>query len=169
MMDTTYKQHIPESFSDNAKVWVYQSNRLLSIDEALHLGKMIEEFTGTWNTHGKANKGLIQLLFGQFIVVMVDETSHLISGCSIDASVRFIKDVEKTFSINLFDRQSLAFIVKDKIQVIPMTQLAYAIENNFVQGDTLFFNNLVSNKKELLEKWIVAAKSSWLATKYSFA
>lgn len=167
-MNIEYKEHIPKDFSDESKVWIYQSNRLLSIEEALHLGKMIEKFTAEWNTHGKLNKGFVQVLFGQFIVVIADESLHNISGCSIDASVRFIKDVEQTFSISLFDRQSLAFVVKDKVQIIPMTQLAYAIENNFVQGDTLFFNNLVSNKKELLEKWIVPAKSSWLATKYSF-
>lgn len=167
-MNLTYEQYIPKDFSDDAKVWIYQSNRILSIDEALHLGNMIEEFTSDWNTHGKANKGLVQLIFGQFIIIMIDETSHLISGCSIDASVRFIKEVEKTFSISLFDRQALAFVVKDKIQVIPMNQVAYAIENGFVQGDTLFFNNLVTNKKELFNKWIIPAKSSWLATKYSF-
>ncbi len=167
-MNLEYKEHIPENFSDESRVWIYQSSRLLSIDEALHLGNMIEDFTDKWNTHGKANKGFIQLLFGQFLILMVDETSHNISGCSIDSSVHFIKDVEKTFSISLFDRQSLAFVVKDKVQLIPMNQLAYAIANNFIDGDTLFFNNLAATKKELLEKWIVPAKSSWLATKYSF-
>ena len=99
---------------------------------------------------------------------MVDETSHQVSGCSIDASIHFIKDLEKTFSVSFFDRQSLAFVVKDKVQVLPMQQLLYAIENNFIDKETLFFNNLVTNKKELLENWIIPAGESWLTKRFSF-
>ncbi len=167
-MNLDYQEYIPADFPDDAKVWVYQSGRILSIPEALHLEKMIQEFSSEWNTHGALNKGFVQLLFGQFLVLMADESAHRISGCSIDSSVRFIKEVEKTFSVNLFDRQSLAFIVKDKVQIIPMSQVKYAADNGFINGDTLFFNNLVASKKELLESWIIPVKSSWLGARYGF-
>lgn len=167
-MNLSYQQYIPEDFSDESKVWIYQCNRLLTIDEALHLGKMIDDFIDQWETHGKHNKGFIQLVFGQFLILMVDETLHHISGCSIDSSVRFVKEIENTFSVSMFNRQALAFVVKDKVQVIPISQLNYAIDNNFIDGNTLFFNNLVSNKKELLTNWIIPAQKSWLATKVSF-
>lgn len=165
-MNLDYQQYIPENFSEESKVWVYQSNRILSVPEALHLEKMIDNFKKEWNTHGTHNKGFVQLLFGRFLILMADESAHKISGCSIDASVHFIKEAEKTFSISLFDRQSLAFVTKDKIQIIPMSQVKYAAENGFISSDTLFFNNLVSNKKELLQSWIVPIKSSWLGAKY---
>ena len=65
----------------------------------------------------------------------------------------------------MFDRQSLAFIVKDKVQILPLAQLSYALENNFITSDTLYFNNLVATKKDLLTQWIVPAKNSWLASR----
>jgi hypothetical protein len=55
--------------------------------------------------------------------------------------------------------------VKDKIQLLPMNQLSYAAQNSFLDSDTLYFNNLVQNKKELEEKWIVPVKDSWLAAR----
>jgi len=103
------------------------------------------------------------LFFGQFIVIMADETHAAVGGCSTDSSVHVIKAIEQKFNVDLFNRQNLAFVIKDKVQLLPLSQLSYAAENNFINGDTLYFNNTVLTKKELLEKWIVPVKESWLA------
>ena len=76
-----------------------------------------------------------------------------------------MKEIEKTFQVNLFDRQLLAFIVKDKVQLIPMPQLKYALENDFINADTIYFNNLVQTKEELENNWLIPVKESWLAGK----
>jgi len=68
----------------------------------------------------------------------------------------------------LFDRTSLAFVVKDKIQLLPLSQLQYAADNGFIGANTLYFNNLVQTKKELEEQWIIPVKDSWLAKRVSF-
>lgn len=164
-MDLNYQQHIPEDFPNDARVWIYQSNRKFSIDEALSLENYFNGFLSQWNTHGTPNKAYANLFFGQFIVIMADESSQKVSGCSTDSSVRFIKEIEKQFSVNLFDRQALAFIIKDKIQLLPVSQLHYAVENNFINGDTLYFNNLVATRKDWEDSWIVPLKQSWLARK----
>jgi hypothetical protein len=98
---------------------------------------------------------------------MADETQAGVSGCSTDNSVRVIKSIEETFKVNMFDRQSLAFLIKDKVQLLPLSQLKYAVENNFVNGDTIYFNNLVLTKEELLNNWMIPVKNSWLAKKIS--
>ncbi|HVX51410.1 MAG TPA: hypothetical protein VHB48_14695, partial [Chitinophagaceae bacterium] len=59
----------------------------------------------------------------------------------------------------------MAFYVKDKIQLIPLSQLNYAVENGFVTAGTLYFNNLVATKQELLSNWIIPAGKSWLVKK----
>ena len=99
---------------------------------------------------------------------MADETATGVSGCSTDSSVRLIKEIEKVFGVNMFDRMALAFIIKDKIQILPMPQLNYAVEQGFITADTLFFNNVVLTKEELENNWIIPAKDSWLAKKISF-
>ncbi len=40
-------------------------------------------------------------------------------------------------------------LMSDKIEMLPLSQLAYAAENGFLTADTLYFNNLVQTKEEL--------------------
>ena len=163
-----YKQYIPQDFNDNSRVWIYQCNRMLGMSEAFQIEPLLENFVANWKSHGAAVKGFANLIFGQFIIIMADETqSTNVGGCSTDSSVRVIKQIELDLKVDMFNRQTLALIVKDKIQMLPLAQMNYAIENGFVNSDTLFFNNLVSTKKELVEKWIIPVKESWLATRYN--
>ncbi len=168
-MDTLFQQHIPAGFHPASKVWIYQSSRLFSIPEALEIEALMEDFVANWKSHGSDVKGYANLFFGQFIVIMADETSTTVGGCSTDSSVRLIKEIETLFKVNMFDRQSLAFIIKDKVQLLPLAQLNYALENSFITLDTLYFNNLVATKEALLDKWIVPAKDTWLATRIATA
>ena len=78
---------------------------------------------------------------------------------------RLIKDIEQKFGVNMFDRTTLAFVIKDKIQLLPLSQLQYAFTNGFINSHTLYFNNLVQTKEELENKWIVPIKDSWLSKK----
>jgi hypothetical protein len=164
-MNLSYQEHIPAEFHSSSKVWVYQSSRLFSMSEAFELEDKLNDFVASWKSHGIPVKGYANLFFGQFIVLMADETATGVSGCSTDSSVHLIKDIEQTFKVALFDRQSLAFIIKDKLQLLPLPQLQYAVENGFITPDTLYFNNLVANKEQLLNNWLIPVKDSWLAKK----
>jgi hypothetical protein len=67
--------------------------------------------------------------------------------------------------VQLLDRQMLAFIIKEKVQLLPLSQVNYSIENDFITADTLYFNNTILTKKELLNNWIIPLKDSWLASR----
>lgn len=164
-MDLNYQSFLPADFHDSSRVWIYQSSRLFSMGEAFELEAIFNDFTANWLSHGTPVKGYANLIFGQFIVIMADETATGVSGCSTDSSVKMIKEIEARFKVNLFDRQQLAFVVKDKVQLLPLSQLNYALENQFIVPDTLYFNNLVANKKELLEDWLIPVHKSWLANR----
>jgi len=168
-MNLHFHDLIPEDFNDNSRVWIYQCNRLFTLSEALQIEELLEDFTNTWLSHGASVKGYANLFFGQFIVLMADETATGVSGCSTDSSVRLIKNIEQDYNVNLFDRQMLAFVVKERIQLLPMEQINYAIENEFINADTLYFNNTIQTKAELLSNWIIPLKQSWLAKRFSFA
>ena len=164
-MNLEYKQFIPDGFTDDSRVWIYQSSRLFFITEALSMEPLLEEFVAAWKSHGVPVKGFANLLFGQFIIIMADETATGVSGCSTDSSVQLMKKIEELYQVNLFDRQTLAFYVKENIQLLPVQQVKYAVKNNFITPETLYFNNLVSTKKELLNNWIIPLQESWLAKK----
>ncbi|HTL09848.1 MAG TPA: hypothetical protein VL307_16355 [Chitinophagaceae bacterium] len=167
MKNTEYRNLLPADFAPNSRVWIYQSNRLFTLSEAIHIEDILKEFTASWLSHGQPVKGWANLFFGRFIVLMADETATGVSGCSTDSSVRLIRELESAFSVALFDRHLLAFLVKDDIQVLPLSQLQYAFDNQFLTPDTIYFNNLVQTREELESKWMVPIKDSWLTTRLS--
>jgi hypothetical protein len=164
-MNFEYHHLLPEHFSPKSRVWVYQSNRLFTLSEAFDIEDILQQFTDSWASHGAKVTGYANLLFGQFIILMADETEATVSGCSTDGSVRLIKHVEQKFGVDMFNRTSLAFVVKDKVEILPMHQLEYAFQNNFLTADTLYFNNLVQTKKELEKEWLIPIKKSWISQK----
>ncbi|MFT3747804.1 MAG: hypothetical protein QM768_05780 [Agriterribacter sp.] len=167
-MDLHYQQLLPEGFDPSSRVWIYQANRKFMFSEVLAAEEILNEFVEKWNAHGAAVKGFTTIFYGQFVILMADETQTGVSGCSTDSSVRVIKDLEQRFNITLFNRQLLAFIKNDKIELLPLSQIQYAAENGFVQPDTLYFNNTAQTKQELEQNWIIPVKQSWLAKKLNF-
>lgn len=168
-MNPDFQSQIPEDFNDDSRVWIYQSSRLFFISEALQVEDMLNTFVAGWKSHGAPVKGYANLFFGQFIVLMADESATAVGGCSTDSSVHLIKAIEEKFNVQMFNRQNLAFVMGDKIQLLPLNQLEYAVENNFINADTLYFNNTVLTKKELMDKWLIPVKESWLAKRLSMA
>lgn len=162
-MNPSYKNLLPADFAANSRVWIYQSSRLFSMGEALQIEDLLNHFTSSWKSHGTPVKGFGTLFFGQFVVLMADEQATGVSGCSTDSSVRLIKELELLYKVSMFDRQTLAFIKDEKVQLLPLNQLQYAAENNFINAQTLYFNNLVQTKEELETKWMIPVKDSWLA------
>lgn len=165
-MNLEYRDLLPQNFTGSSRVWVYQSNRVFTLSEALEMETLLNQFVSSWLSHGAEVKAYGNLFFGQFIVLMADDSQAGVSGCSTDSSVRFIKELGQKFNVDFFNRTHLAFVLKEKIQVLPMNQLLYAFENEFITGDTLYFNNLVQTKEELENKWIIPVKNSWLANKF---
>ena len=164
-MNLEYKHLLPENFSPESRVWIYQSGRIFSLNEALSIEDALNKFAASWLSHGTAVKGAGFLFFGQFIILMADEKATGVSGCSTDSSVRLIKEIETAYSVNMFDRNTLAFALKDKVELLPLPQLQYAIDNGFISADTLYFNNLVQSKEEIENKWMIPVKQSWLKSR----
>ena len=157
---------LPNDFHPQSKIWIYQSNRTFTMSELFKIEELLEQFLNGWKSHGSPVKGFATALYGQFIILMADESYTTVGGCSTDSSVHVIKDIEKMTGVQMFNRELLAFWVKDKVQTIPMAQMAYAIENNILQKETLYFNNLVANKSEMENKWMQPIGESWLGKKY---
>lgn len=162
-MNIHFQDLIPKEFDNNSRVWVYQSNRMFSVNESIQIEELLENFSKEWNSHGSPVQSYANLFFGLFIIIIADESLVKVGGCSTDSSLRFIKTIEHDFNVQLLDRQLLAFIVKEKIQLIPLSQVNASIESDFITKDTLYFNNTILTKKELLNNWIIPVKDSWLA------
>ena len=76
-----------------------------------------------------------------------------------------IKSLERQYQMTLFDRLSITFWVKDKIEMLPLNQVQYALDKGFINKDTPMFNNLVATKKDFIEHWLTPMSQTWLASK----
>lgn len=158
---------LPKGLSDNSRVWIYQSSRAFIEKEAAEINEQLYQFYAQWQSHGAPVNGWAKLLFRQFIVVIADETEVMVGGCSTDSSVRVVKSIERQYEVNFFDRMMLTFLVNNKAEMLPFSQVQYAIDKGYINKDTPVFNNIVTTKKELLDKWLVPLSESWLAGRIS--
>ena len=154
---------LPKHFDPQSRVWVYQANRTFTMGEIFEVEPLLENFVDGWKSHGAKVKGYATVLYGQFVVIMADETATTVSGCSTDSSVHVIKAIEELTGVQMFNRTLLAFYMKDKVQTIPQAQVNYAIENGLLTMETLYFNNLVNTKSTLESEWLLPISKSWLA------
>ncbi len=154
---------LPSDFDDNSRVWVYQSSRPFAEKEQTEINEQLLQFYSQWTAHGAVVKGWARILFAQFIVFIADETDVQVSGCSTDTSVRVIKSIERQYNVNMFDRLTITFLKNNKAEMLPFNLVQYALDKGFINHRTYIFNNVVTTKKELLERWLVPLNKSWLA------
>ena len=153
---------LPTDFAPTSKVWIYQSSRPFSKQEEQEINEQLYNFYIQWQSHGADVKGWAKLIFNQFVIVMADENYSGVSGCSTDGMVRIIKSFERQYSVDLFDRLTITFLVDEKPQPLPMQQVKYALEKGYIETDTLLFNNTVDTKEKLENSWLVPLNKSWL-------
>src|SRR5690606_31771908 len=136
------------SFSPQSRVWVYQSNRAFNNEEVQNIQQKLDDFTMQWKAHGHQLTAKAEVLYNFFIVFFVDEASAGVTGCSIDSSVRIIKDLEQTYDIDLFNRFNIAYKVDDKIVVTDKEDFETLVNIKAIGPKTVVFNNLVQTLQE---------------------
>ena len=156
---------VPSNFADGSRVWIYQAGRPFSDRETVEINDQLHHFYAQWHSHGAPVKGWASVLFNRYVVIMADETEVPLGGCSMDASMRVIKSLENQYQTKLFDRLSITFFVKGKIEMLPMGQVQYALDKGYITMDTPMFNNLVATKKDLLENWLKPLRNTWLGAR----
>lgn len=151
-----------ESLPDHSRIWIYQSDRKFNSEEITVISAALSTFTERWNAHGVPLKSSFDIRFDQFILLAADENSNAASGCSIDDSVRIIKDLGQKLSVDLFDRTLIAFKKQEGVITIPLADLRKKFEEGIWNKQTLFINNLINSKGDLLTGWLVPAELTWL-------
>lgn len=73
-----------QQMPDDSKVWIYQANRQLTLEEIGEMEQLIEGFVEKWEAHKQSVKGFGGIFYKRFIVLMADESVAEVSGCSID-------------------------------------------------------------------------------------
>ena len=147
---------------DNARVWVYQSQRALSSAEQETITKNTNAFLEQWAAHGKELKTSFEIRYDGILIIAVYESFNQATGCSIDASVAFMKAIDAEYQLDLFDRTKIAFIFNGQIVIESLSTLKAKVESGELPSTAVLVNNAVSSKKELDEQWKQPVLESWV-------
>ncbi|EDM34975.1 hypothetical protein PBAL39_07850 [Pedobacter sp. BAL39] len=149
------------TFSPQSRIWIYQSNRAFSDSEVSAIDKKLNAFTSQWKAHGHQLSAKAEVLHHFFIVFTVDEATAGATGCSIDASVRIIKEIEQEYQVDLFDRFNMAYKIDGKVIVSNKEDFETLVNIKTIGPKTIVFNNLVQTLEEFETKWELPFEESW--------
>lgn len=149
------------NIAPDSRVWVYQSNRELTASETETLKKAALNFVAGWTAHEMPLDAGAEIFYNRFLVLMVDEKQAGASGCSIDKSVKFIKEAEANLGITLMDRMNLAYKEGDKVLSCSKAEFEQLMLSGKINDETIVFNNLVGTKAELDTNWEIPLANSW--------
>lgn len=147
----------------DSRIWIYQSSRKLTAQEKQLASATLKDFCESWTAHQQTLKTSFSIEHDQFIILAADEDYHQPSGCSIDTSVRALKDIQNQLGVDFFDRTRVAFLVNGSVTTHPLSRLKAVFESGELGGDTLTFDNLVPSRGDLTQRWKTPVEKTWLA------
>lgn len=147
----------------DSRIWIYQADRAFSSSEEKTISDSLGEFCSQWAAHGVQLQTSFTIQHGHFIVLSVNEKAYGASGCSIDGSVRVLKDLSQQLNIDFFNRTKIAFMIEGEIKVYSTQELAMLFKSGTLSGSSVTFNNLVSDKISFEKSWKISVEKSWLA------
>ena len=150
-----------DALPNDARVWVYQSNREFTDVEVTQIASKIEVFMSTWKRHGDDLRTSYVVKYNQFIVLGVDEKLNNVSGCSIDSSVHFMQQLEKEFNVDLMNKMNTAFKVGENINIVSLANFQNFVKDGKISEETIVFNNMIQSKVDFDSNWEVPASQSW--------
>jgi hypothetical protein len=154
--------YIPfDTLPDESKIWIYQSNRKLSDTEIAEIDSDLKTFVEDWSAHGTSLEASYLIKYNRFIILAINQEVQQATGCSIDASVTFIQQLENKYNIELLDKMNVTYRQGEFLTHKSLLDFKRMAKEKAVSENTIVFNNLVNTIEEWKENWEVPAADSW--------
>jgi len=146
---------------NTSRVWVYQCSRSFSEEELKQITQELDLFISEWTAHGKDLNAGYEIRYNRFIILALDQSLNAATGCSIDASVHFIMNLEKKYKVLLLDKMNVSYKQGEYVAYKALSDFRKMAKDKAVSLNTIVFNNLVVNIEEYKNHWEVPASESW--------
>jgi hypothetical protein len=104
----------------------------------------------------------VEVMYGHFVVIAVDEQQARASGCSIDKSVQFIRQLEQELSRTLTDRMVVVYERDGEVRTSRVEHLPDLIDQGVLHADSIVYDDLVASRGDLETRFRVPLKNSWM-------
>lgn len=146
---------------EESRIWIYQSNRSFTEEELEEIKSRLDIFIENWTAHGSELQSGYTIKYKRFIIIALNQDLNKATGCSIDASVNFIQQLEKDYNVDLLDKMNVSYKQGEFVAYKSLTDFRKMAKEKAVSKNTIVFNNLVNTIEELNESWEVPASESW--------
>ncbi len=148
---------------DSSRIWIYQASRSFTEKEVGDIQAEMNTFIQNWTAHGQDLKSGYEIRYNRFLIIGLDQSAQSATGCSIDASVHFIQQLEKKYDVELLDKMNVSYKQGEYIAYKNLIDFKKMAKQKAISKNTVVFNNLVATKGEYQEHWEVPASESWHA------
>ncbi|WP_111671550.1 hypothetical protein [Algoriphagus litoralis] len=151
-----------DQMPDYSRVWVYQADQKLSESDEKLIRNRMRSFCESWNTHGNLMPTSFEIVDEQILILAVDESNLGASGCSIDSSVRTLRELESQLNINLTDQGKISLKrPTGELQVIAALGVKSKVTSGQIDQETEVINPMIRVKADLQNLW-QPVRNSWL-------
>ena len=148
---------------DSARAWIQAAAQPLLGADAERLFCRVETFLRSWAAHGAPVVGAFDWRYDRFLIVAADEAATGVSGCSLDALFRALKEAEAELGVTLLD-SSLVFYrdLASAVQALPRADFRQLVEAGDVDARTIVFDNTVGSVGAIRSgDWERPFRGSW--------
>ncbi|HET7039839.1 MAG TPA: hypothetical protein VFH97_08115 [Gemmatimonadales bacterium] len=150
------------SLPDTARLWVFAAERPLAFAEREALLRDVDAFLDHWAAHGVPLTAGRDWRYDRFLLVAVDQEAAGVSGCSIDALTRLLRDYEGRIGVALLDNGPVSYRSGENVVRVPRSRFAELAQAGDVGPETIVFDNTVATVGTLRAgKWEAAARLTW--------
>jgi hypothetical protein len=148
----------------NERIWIYTLSNDLTNEQLVDFKSRCQNFVGNWTAHDVSLDASFELYQNRLLIFKVNEDKYNASGCSIDKQVRFVKELEQVFSLELLNRLLIAYLNDANcVEVVKQSQITDLVSNGTITKDTVVFNNTITQSSELKTNWQVPLQKTWLS------
>jgi hypothetical protein len=151
-----------EQLPSDARLWIFAAERPLSEAERSRVLEETDAFISQWMAHGVPLSAGRDLRHNQFVLVGVDERAAGVSGCSIDALVRRMQQLETVLGLELINNGPVLYREGNAVVRVSRDRFAELAASGTVSPSTRVFDNTLTRVGDLVAgKWEVKAAESW--------
>ena len=147
---------------EDARVWIFSAERELTAVEQERVLADVDRFIDQWGAHSVPLVAGRELQYGQFLFVAVDQRTAGPSGCSIDALVRQMKELEHELDVELVNHAPVLFRRGTHVERVSREDFSELIADGHVNLATTVFNNTLQVLGDVRAgRWEGPASESW--------
>jgi len=151
-----------EKLKSGQRIWIYFIDKVLTDSEIEVIGNRIKTFCASWFSHGKPLNADGFIFENRFIVLAVNEDVFEASGCSIDKSTIFLKEIAKEFQLDLFNKMLIPYKEADNIMFMNFASVEENKEKLKNNGNVLFYDMTLTHSDDFENSFLKPVKQHWI-------